>query len=379
LCAALLVFVVCFQPLQGMAQTEADGDTSGVAPIRPEILLAPYAPYLRGNTINSAGCPADGSLSCLSLADIRELQASLNTLGFDAGPTDGIFGPRTERALASFRATVGLRATQQPEPRDVFLAKRAAIALQGVARPSAQQIRAATSIGTERMANRSMRQGSGLPQKTAAVAAPSTVPIPTRTFAGPGQFPPNGFRGYGFIAFPARAADFDFQRHMMICQAYMSSLPQTASVPQPRGDQFVTVWPLSDAVEAQNLNRSVRRAEVAAACEVAIDVYDDDRARQVISLVRQGDAPAIEGRGPFLFGWIPADGFGEVGQLILMLDLSRVTTYEQALTQLQSWQQMVETNPDLLREGFSVENMRRLVRDWSDLHGQAFLVLIGKG
>jgi len=95
-------------------------------------------------------------------------------------------------------------------------------------------------------------------------------------------------------------------------------------------------------------------------------------------MVRQTDTPALEGRSPFLFGWIPADGFGEAGKLILMLDLSRVTTYEQALTQLQSWQQKVETNPELLRDGFSPENLRRLIRDWADLNGEAFLVLIGR-
>ena len=66
-----------------------------------------------------------------------------------------------------------------------------------------------------------------------------------------------------------------------------------------------------------------------------------------------------------------------MGKLILMLDLSRVSTYEQALIQLQSWQQKIATNPELLQDGFSIENLRRMVRDWSDQHGQAFLVLIG--
>ena len=35
--------------------------------------------------------------------DVAELQARLNTLGFDSGKVDGIFGPDTERAVAEFQ------------------------------------------------------------------------------------------------------------------------------------------------------------------------------------------------------------------------------------------------------------------------------------
>lgn len=38
----------------------------------------------------------------------RRLQEELNELGFDAGPADGIFGPRTERAVMAFQADKGL-------------------------------------------------------------------------------------------------------------------------------------------------------------------------------------------------------------------------------------------------------------------------------
>jgi N-acetylmuramoyl-L-alanine amidase len=40
--------------------------------------------------------------------DVAELQRSLNTLGFDAGKDDGIFGPATEAALKEFQRNAGL-------------------------------------------------------------------------------------------------------------------------------------------------------------------------------------------------------------------------------------------------------------------------------
>lgn len=40
--------------------------------------------------------------------DIASLQQKLNTLGFDAGRVDGVFGPDTDRALREFQRNVGL-------------------------------------------------------------------------------------------------------------------------------------------------------------------------------------------------------------------------------------------------------------------------------
>ncbi|TMK85767.1 MAG: N-acetylmuramoyl-L-alanine amidase [Actinobacteria bacterium] len=40
--------------------------------------------------------------------DVRDIQASLNLLGFDAGREDGIFGERTDRAVHEFQRNVGL-------------------------------------------------------------------------------------------------------------------------------------------------------------------------------------------------------------------------------------------------------------------------------
>jgi peptidoglycan hydrolase-like protein with peptidoglycan-binding domain len=40
--------------------------------------------------------------------DVRELQSALESLGYDVGPIDGIFGPLTERAVKKFQKDNGL-------------------------------------------------------------------------------------------------------------------------------------------------------------------------------------------------------------------------------------------------------------------------------
>lgn len=47
----------------------------------------------------------------LTLNEFRDIQTTLNALGFDAGPEDGRFGPRSRDALKAFQVFAGLTAT----------------------------------------------------------------------------------------------------------------------------------------------------------------------------------------------------------------------------------------------------------------------------
>src|SRR5690606_31251836 len=49
---------------------------------------------------------------------VRQLQQMLRRIGYDAGPDDGIFGPRTERALRAFQRGAGLPDTGVYTPRE---------------------------------------------------------------------------------------------------------------------------------------------------------------------------------------------------------------------------------------------------------------------
>ncbi|MGB9781227.1 peptidoglycan-binding domain-containing protein [Caldanaerobacter sp.] len=41
--------------------------------------------------------------------DVLELQMILQSLGYDSGPIDGIFGPRTKKAVMKFQRDNGLK------------------------------------------------------------------------------------------------------------------------------------------------------------------------------------------------------------------------------------------------------------------------------
>jgi len=53
-------------------------------------------------------------LAVLSKAEVKEMQAGLNALGFDAGTVDGVVGNGTRRALRSFQKAKGLLADGYP-------------------------------------------------------------------------------------------------------------------------------------------------------------------------------------------------------------------------------------------------------------------------
>lgn len=377
-CTAFLsALLIVTAPTVG-AQVNGNQGATGRPKERPSSLVPFRLPG--GGSVSTHRRNLCGSVPdkpCISRKTMRDLQVSLNALGFEAGPADGIFGLRTSRALNAYRSANGILASGYPRSTE-------AEAIISTARKASGSMTVATASSAS--ANTDDKDpgpdawvlpGAGIAGMQAE--SPGVAPVPTRVFAGPGQFPPSRFRGYGFLAFPALASEYDYDRHMKICQAYVNSLPATSSVKQQREDQFVTVWPIKDERLANALNGLFHRHEAAAYCSQAIDHYDDGQARDVMAKVRLAQDVTLDGRGPYLFGWIPADEYGQTAKFILNLDLSRVTTYEQALVQLQSWQQKIATNPELLRDGLSVENMRRTIRDWSDQHGQAFLMLIGAG
>ena len=55
---------------------------------------------------------------------INDIQKHLNSLGYDAGPVDGILGPRTKAAISDFQNTLGIDPTGQPSQRLLVLLKK---------------------------------------------------------------------------------------------------------------------------------------------------------------------------------------------------------------------------------------------------------------
>lgn len=85
----------------GLAQRRLDALTVSAPPPRQEIA---------GRDVAAIEPMSEPQLSYIpTRADVRETQERLNALGYDAGPVDGSFGPRTSRAIDAYQRSKGMR------------------------------------------------------------------------------------------------------------------------------------------------------------------------------------------------------------------------------------------------------------------------------
>ncbi len=212
-----------------------------------------------------------------------------------------------------------------------------------------------------------MANGGGGPPRE----VPSLVRA-SRLFAGPGQYPPEAFAAYGILAFPSRATSADLERHQMLCEAYVANLPRTDELGLPVEQQMVTVWPLTEDKIADELNR----AGGSSPCETAVRNYGLPVALQAIRDVGRARLRPL-GRGPLLLAWSPANGKGDPEAVVLIADLSNVTTAEQAATLFALWRQDIEANPELWNQGWDIEALRTGIRLWVDRVGSQIFAILG--
>jgi hypothetical protein len=188
----------------------------------------------------------------------------------------------------------------------------------------------------------------------------------SRVFAGPGQYPPTSFAAYGILAFPARATSADHDRHMMFCTAYMARLPAASELAVPVSQQMATVWPLDDD-RFPTFEREF-------ACRTAVERYGLVIALQAI---REARLSNVDRRGPFLLAWSPAGDKGKPDALVLKMDLSDVTTPEEAARVFARWAVEIEGDPSKWRMGWSGVSLRDMLRRFVDARGNGLLELIG--
>lgn len=202
------------------------------------------------------------------------------------------------------------------------------------------------------------------------------VLTPTRAFLPPHRFPPEGYRGYGLIAFTSRATEADVDRHRAICTAFHASMEPTGDVSAEIEDQFLTGWPVETDDAAEELNAFEGTA--AEACETAIAAYDLETADRVLAVARLSGA-RLSGRGPFLLAWAPTQTFGFEDAFVLALDLSRVDDYDEAQILMNEWKTDITKDFEILANGFTLERMRVKLRRWADAYGEGFLSLLPGG
>ncbi len=150
------------------------------------------------------------------------------------------------------------------------------------------------------MAAESVREVPGAPDFAAAEVAPERIRA-SRGFAGPDEYPPEDFAGYGIVVFDGRP---ESERGRMFCDAFAATFV-TESVLTERGvppsRQMVTVWPLASARAAEAAKNAATDAE---ACAVAVSAYGllaaEDALAHAEAAILAGTPGDLSGRGPFL-------------------------------------------------------------------------------
>ena len=322
-----------------------------------------------------------GYLSALSKENIDKkisqsnaldnLQKRLLKLGFLHGGVRPSQSAQMLSAVSNFRNTVGLKSRNIVTHEDAILLGNHSDDLKdeiptvlpvsmlgGVVRSKVQVNK---SLATEEE-NKSSEP----------VGDPRKSPFPTRLFAGPNQYPPEKFRGYGVLAFKTGYRDFNAKRFGVFCDAYVGSFPLAAGRPEPTNRLFTTIWPVISSTIADQLNMAKADGE-ADVCEAAVRKYDAEGARNAISAAVQSGKFVDDGIGPYLLAWSPSKTYGKKDAFVLGLDLSQTKTSDQARAVMIDWRREIETNFKLQREGFSLESLRVIARRWLDQHGEGFV------
>lgn len=196
------------------------------------------------------------------------------------------------------------------------------------------------------------------------------------------------FAGLGMVAFPKPPAGDLNARAVIICEAFlrMFSSVDTLTLDDVGLDrQVVTAWPVTSPEVAEQLERKAAAEDrsVSEICGTAVTRYDSDAGEDAIadaaaffeSRGKQAVADRIAAPvqdGPWLLGWAPGGGKGEVSDvLVLAFDLSYVDTPREAERVFQAWEHAIERNPDLWRqERISNANWSTAIIRWANAIGR---------
>jgi len=218
-------------------------------------------------------------------------------------------------------------------------------------------------------------EAAAVPEPPATASAPSPAPPvlarASRIFGAEAQFPPQGYLAYGVLAFPGRASATTIDRHLTICESFLTKISHVSELPDiPKSEQIVTVWPMETTQDANMANAAPRSAT----CDIAVARYGLALAQRRIDEANLAKPGAIgDGRGPFLIAWNPAYAVGASDQPILVHDLSYVRTSVQADDAIRRWTRHIQVGPPEWGAPGPVEAARLSVRNWADHYGPSAL------
>jgi hypothetical protein len=112
-----------------------------------------------GDNARSSG---GGSTTARASGETRQLQQALNSRGFDAGPADGVYGPRTREAVANWQRANNMEATGRPNSQmlTALNVSSGSTMAQGSSRPMSERDRA--YMGGGMVSDQNTGQGTGM-------------------------------------------------------------------------------------------------------------------------------------------------------------------------------------------------------------------------
>jgi hypothetical protein len=87
----------------------------------------------------------------------------------------------------------------------------------------------------------------------------------------------------------------------------------------------------------------------------------------------------LSGRAPFLLAWSPSTQKGKADALVLVANLSSVTTSDEAKLRPLRWKKDILDDPNIWppEKGWNVERIPEYIREWADQFGEQILGLFG--
>jgi hypothetical protein len=161
-------------------------------------------------------------------------------------------------------------------------------------------------------------------------------------------------------------------QYQMICNAYVATLLRYNELRAPLYAQMVTVWPVDTINESNRLNASPRDR----VCEEAAQHYGLPISLNAVRDAEQSQAD-LSGSGPFLLAWSPGNTKGEQHSLVLVADLSDMTTPQQAKDYFSRWAEDIQKDPKLWERGWNTEKLATVIRLWADKWGPKLLRVFG--
>ncbi len=260
----------------------------------------------------------------------------------DGGEAEICFGsPRPEAAPGDERAEREARAQVRPPAETRY----------GRAGGGAFYRRAPSPIAT------------GAPMPTGAGPPPPLPPSlePVRALITPSEMPPAGVPAYGMVAFGALPLPEDRPRFDAVCQAFRSTLLTHGQVAgTPVAAQMITFWPVRDHEGLAGDDPP---------CEAMIERYD---LKAGLDAIRDADTRREQlaaRRGPFLIAWSPSASRAKPDAVILVIDMSAMSSADSFQDVFVTWRQKIIDDPKFWRGGFSLETIRLALRDALDTYG----------